>query len=256
MNQISVSGTEVIITMNLGKITRGAAVAVFTISALTANAQTVSMWWNKSGDAATAQPGTVDVLAGSTVTLSFYLTTAGFTGNLTTVGAMVGFDTTNTTGNGAVAAGSGITVAHGGTNAAPTGVPITWNTSTFAGGAVLNGFGGGFDGSAATRPFGLWTSNLNLLGDYGFSSTSNTKMFDLTFTVDGSLTAGTLRPITIFSVPSLPGAWDSEVGDVNSVMAAPQTYTANLRIVNPVPEPASFAALSVGALVLLRRRKK
>lgn len=242
--------------MNLGKVTRGAAVAVFAVSALTANAQSVNMWWNKSGDAATATPSTVDVTAGSTVTLSFYLSTSGFSGNISLASVFVGFDTATSTGNGATAAGSGITVAHGGTNSAPTGVPISWNTTAFPGGAILNGFGGGFQSGTGTRPFGLWTTDGNLSGDFGFSNASNVRMFDLTFTVDAGLTAGTLRPITIFTAPSLPGAWDTEVSDANSVTAAPQTYVANLRVINPVPEPASMAVLGLGVAALIRRRKK
>ena len=247
--------------MNLGIFTRGAALTAFASCAFFANAQTpptASMYWNKQGDAATAAPTFVDVTAGSTVTLSFYLNTANFATNLAGVSAMIGFDTSTSTGAGATPAGSGITIAHGGTNASPTGIPLVWNTSPFGGGFIINQFGGGFDATANPRPFGLWTANQTVT-DFSYANSLNVRMFDLTFTVSNSLVAGDLRPITIYKSPNNSGAWDSNVSDSTSPLAktafAP-TYVANLRVVNPVPEPAAIAVLGIGAVALLRRRKK
>ncbi len=232
--------------MNLGNVTRGAALAVFAVSALTANAQSVSMWWNKQGDAAATQPATVDVLAGSTVTLSFYMSTSNFTGGITQVYSMVGFDTTTSMGNSASPAGSGITLNGS----------VAWDTTSLPGGSNLGDTLGGGYGTSGTRPYGVWASYVRNTGNFGFTNSSNLHIFDVTLNVSNTLTAGTLRPVTIFSAPSLPGFYDTEVWDTNNLAAAPQTYVANLRVVNPVPEPASLAALGIGAAALLRRRKK
>ena len=169
--------------------------------------------------------------------------------------AMIGFDTTTSTGEGAAATGnSGITVTHSGTNGSPTSINgFAWDSTNFGGGFVINKFGGGFDPSSNQRPWGLSTFT-GAVGDFGFKDAASRHMFDITFSVDAGLTAGTLRPITIFGVPSTPTAWDSEVSD-GTLTASVQTYIANLRVVSPVPEPASFAVLGLGAVALIRRRK-
>ena len=240
--------------MNLGKFTRGLAVIAFATCTIAANAQAASMYFNKSGDLATATPALIDVLAGSTVTLNFYLNTSGFSSNISSVEAFVGFDTTNTTGTAAAPAGTGLTVAHGGTNTAPTAVPLTWNTTNFPGAAPTNQFGGGWNVTAATRPFGLATT-IFTVGDYGFSNTSARMMFSLDVTVSNTLGVGTLRPITLYTGPDGVGAWEDSVSNGVAVIF-PQTYVANLRVVSPVPEPASFAVLGLGMIALVRRRKK
>jgi hypothetical protein len=245
--------------MNLGKVTRGTAIVVLAASAFVANAQSASFWWNKQGDASNLMPATVDVVAGQTITLSVYLSTSGFSNNIANVSTMFGFDSATSTGSGATPAGSGLSVAHGGTNAAPTGIPITYG-SNFAGGAELNTFGGGWDTTAAARPFGLWTSTGKFTGDFGFSNTAAVKVFDIAVTVSNSLAVGSVRPITLYASPqfvgSINGNWDSSVSDTNTLMAFPQSYVANLRVVDPVPEPASMAALGLGVVALIKRRKK
>ncbi|HLO99004.1 MAG TPA: hypothetical protein VK171_10455, partial [Fimbriimonas sp.] len=69
---------EVIITMNLGRSFRGLTIGLALVGASVANAQQLSMWWNLSGDSATTQRSTLDVLANSSVTLSVYMGTTGF----------------------------------------------------------------------------------------------------------------------------------------------------------------------------------
>jgi hypothetical protein len=248
---------EVIINMILGKFTRGAALAAFATCALVANAQSASMYFNKQGDAAGLTPSFIDVAQGTTsVTLSFYVNTSGFAQNIAAVSAMVGFDTTTSSTDTAVPSGNGVTVAHGGTNAAPTGLPLTWDSTNFAGGGVLNKLGGGFDASAATRPWGLWTTDLLVVGDFGFSNATSKHMFDLTLTLDPSFTVGTLRPVTIYKSPANTGAWDSNVSDATGFIAFNPAYSGTIRVVSTVPEPATFAVLGLGAVALLRRRKK
>lgn len=234
-----------------GKLRRTTLIVAFLGGSVLANAQTASMWFNKFGDSSSLQPSTIEVLPGSTVKLSVYLSTASFANNLSAINVMFGYDSTTSTGTSAVPAGSGLTVAYGGTNSSPTGVPITWNTAGLPGGSVLNKFGGGNDSSSSARPFGLWTSILNI-GDFGFANTPAIKLFDIDVTVSNTLTNGTLRPITIYSAPTHNGTYDSSVSDSASINRFPATYVANLQV---VPEPASMAAVGLGVALLARRRK-
>ena len=238
--------------MNLGTLTRFAALAAFSSSAIFANAQTVSMWWNKTGDAAVAAPGSfLDVQQGTaSVNLSVYMTTAGFNFNLQNVSVMFGYDTTTTGGASAVAGGSGLSV----TNVA---APV-WNSAGLANGSVFAGSFGGATAPSGSRPWGLWETYVAGFGqDFGVSNVSALKLYSIQLNLAPTLVAGDVRDVSIVaSNPIGAGAYDSNVSDIQNNVRNASTYTARIRIVNTVPEPATFAVLGLGAFALLRRRKK
>ncbi|HLO99521.1 MAG TPA: PEP-CTERM sorting domain-containing protein, partial [Fimbriimonas sp.] len=176
----------------------------------------------------------------------------GFSDAINGVSVLFGYDSANFSGAGAPA-GSGLTVDLSG---------ITF-ASPFSGGSNpgdLQG-GGGLNGSA-NRPWGWWVGRgVNNPNTFGITNTTATKIMDVVVNV-GNLNVGDVRPITIWApAPTDPfsGFFDSSVSAGWSpapVMTSMSPFTGNLNVVNPVPEPASMAALGLGALALLRRRKK
>jgi hypothetical protein len=234
-----------------GKGMRILAVAAALGAFSVANAQSVNMWFNQAGSAAGTM-GDIELPVGtSSVTLSFYYTTSGV-GPTTVVSSMVGFTDTTSTGEGASATSNGVTVPSSGTGTSTSVPGLAWNP-TFSG---IQTRVGGAMASSGTRPFGIWTSALNLTSTFPNSDGTNTRMFDLTFNLDPSFTEGTVRPITVYGVGTAD-QWNSGVLNETAISPiVPQSYVANLRIVNPVPEPATMAALGLGALALMRRRRK
>ena len=164
---------------------------------------------------------------------------------------MLGYDTTTTYGNSAVANGSGLTVSS-------LSSPV-WNTAGLPTGALFGGsFGGAMAPGTNVRPWGLFeTYAASFPNDFGFSNTTALKLYSVTINIANTLVAGDTRDISVVaSDPIGLGSFDSNVSDTNSLVLSAPTYTAKLRIVSAVPEPASFAVLGLGAVALLRRRKK
>ncbi len=73
----------------------------------------------------------------------------------------------------------------------------------------------------------------------------------------GNLAPGTVRPLALEADPSaqtFTSFVTTQSAGVTSYRYPASRYTANL-VVSGVPEPASMAALGLGALALLRRRR-
>lgn len=82
---------------------------------------------------------------------------------------------------------------------------------------------------------------------FAYTSTSNV---DVSIT---SLASSTTSTYSVFYTGT-PGSHELSIGG-NHPVAGQQIYTNRLKMTSPVPEPASLAGLSLGFVLLLRRRK-
>lgn len=208
----------------------------------------VHFWLNNFGDAATSQPSVINVVSGGTAHLSVYLQTSGV-GALSGINAMLGYSSTNSSGAGA---------SPSDTNA--TFNSFNWAQADLTGNEVFAGAGGGdiIGGGSGSRPYGYFVSSLLPTGTFaGTGDGVNFHVFDITLNINAA--AGTDIAVGVWSSArsstSGSDAWASAVANGNADEFFPTSpYSATLHVV-PVPEPASIAALAIGAAAFLRRRR-
>jgi len=205
--------------------------------------ETVNFWYNSLGDPVTNMPSVIDVVSGSSTTLSIYEKTAG-AGALSGINVLFGYSTTTTTGSSAVRNDDLADVTS-----------FTWAQADLTSGQLLAGTGGGggpADGT--TRPWGYFASSGDLSGTFaGTGDGVNFHVADVTLSILAS--PGTDIPINIWSFTGVD-QYASAVLDSNFSDVYPASpYTGTLHVV-AAPEPASMAALGIGVLALLRRRRR
>ena len=203
-------------------------------------AQTLSYWVNKTGDASALTPSTIYVMPNSTVSLAVYAQTSGM-GNLIGLDTLFGYDPTSTVGASATPAGSGLSFNS-----------LTWN-SPFSTGDLSVQQGGGF-GASGTRPYGTYASSTLLTGNFGSLDGAGAKVFDIVLNI-GALANGDSRTVTVFS--AMNGAnpadnWSSSALNESFTAAGSSNYTVNIEV---VPEPATLAVLGLGLATLARRKR-
>jgi hypothetical protein len=219
-----------------------AAATVFAVFAQASAQSSVSFWFNSLGDPATNQPPTINVVSGSTATLSVYVKTASV-GALSGINMLFGYSTSTTAGAAAT----------------PADTKASFNSWTWAQNDLLNGQaqantgGGGGPASGTSRPWGYFVSTLNLSGTFaGTGDGVNFKIGDIKLNINAA--AGNTIPINIWSFGSTDFYASAVVNGQSTEFFPGQPYTATLNVV-AVPEPATLAVLGLGALAFVRRRR-
>lgn len=215
-----------------------------------ASAQSVSFWFNSFGDTATLQPPVINVVSGSTAKFSIYVKTTSI-GALSGLNMLFGYSTSTSTGSAATPADTKASF-----NA------FTWAQADLSGGVAQAGTGGGgvLGGGSGSRPWGYFVSTF-LNGSNTFAGSGdgvNFKIADITLNINA--TAGSTIPISIWSSSTSATAgtdnYASAVVNAQSSEFFPTApYNATLNV-TAVPEPATMAALGLGAMALIRRRRR
>ena len=210
-----------------------------------AAAQTsVQFWFNSFGDTATNQPSVINVTSGSTAKLSVYLKTAGGIGPLAGINVLFGYSTATSTGSSATPANTNATFNS-----------FSWAQSDLTTGQAFAGQGGGGGPASGTsRPYGLFASTINLSNTFsGTGDGVNFKVMDVTLNINAP--AGTDIPVTIWSFGSTDNYASAVVNGNSAEFFPSQPYSATLHVAG-VPEPTTIAALGLGAIAMIRRRRR
>jgi hypothetical protein len=226
---------------NCFRFTLVVASALGVMGAASAQTQTVNFWFNSLGDTATNQPPVIDVISGTQRTFSVYVKTTNI-GALAGINMMFGYSTATSTGTGATPLDTKASF-----------VSWTWAQADLTSGQAQAQLGGGGGPAAGvTRPYGFFGSTINLGNTFaGTGDNVNFKIGDITLNINAA--PGNVIPISIWSFGTTDN-FASAVVNANSAEFFPSApYTATL---NVVPEPGTLAALGLGAIVLLRRRRK
>lgn len=209
-----------------------------------ASAQTsVQYWFNVAGDAATNQPSVINVTQGSPVTLSVYVKTAGI-GPLAGINVLFGYSTTTSTGSSASPSNTNATFSS-----------FTWSQADLTSGQAFAGQGGGGGPASGTsRPYGLFASTLNLSNTFsGTGDGVNFRIMDVTLNINAG--PGTDIPVSVWSFGQTDNYASAVVNGSSNEFFPSAPYTATLHV-QGVPEPATLAALGLGAAAMLRRRRR
>jgi len=202
----------------------------------------VQFWFNSFGDAVTSQPSTINVTSGSTAKFSVYVKTTGV-GSLSGITMLFGYSTSTSAGTGATPADTKATF-----NA------WTWAQSDLASAEAFNArAGGGGPSSGTVRPYGESVSALSLGTFSGTGDGVNFKIGDITLNINAA--AGNTIPISIWSFGTSDSNASAVVNSQSNEFFPAQPYTATLNVVG-VPEPATLAALGLGAMAMIRRRRR
>jgi len=227
----------------IGLVTAGVLVAGI------ASAQSIDVWYNVTGN--TAHSSTINATAGGTLNLTVYFQTTGFAavGGMSQLGALLGIGSSTTSGIGAVNTDGRLTVATGPTYSAS---PVNFNSFDLQHGVA----GGSGPASGTTRPWGPFADTFALSGNMGTADGVIYSYYNVTLNVSAGAVGQTIAvPIWVDNVSTNPGPYSTYASTGTNQLVRAQGFTANI-VVSGVPEPATMAALGLGAVALIRRRRR